>query len=346
MKKISLFCIACLLLTGCTQKQEESASKTQGCDDDPICGISTGTDMSAYEGFNEQDNQFIEVPMNDFLMKMDAEATGIFYFGYATCPWCIEALPIMNDVAKHMNMNIYYIDKKAETSDETTTSKIEERLADVLTKDETGNPHLYVPEVIVLKEGKVVANHMGTVEGHDAHERKMNEDEQAQLTAIYQELFSSIADQADMSGYEGFTENKHVFVPLPMKDFLTKLDDKETGIFYIGYATCPWCIEAVPIMNEVAKEQEQKIYYIDKKASTSDDETIQIVEQRLSDILDQNEEGEPHLYVPEVIIVKAGKVVGHHLGTVENHDAHERKMNESEQKELKETYETLFSLIK
>lgn len=346
MKKITLFCItSLLLLAGCSTKEEEKPN-VNGCGDEPICDLSSPADMSSYEGFDVENNQFKASTMNDFLINMDAKATGIYYFGYDTCPWCVEALPIMNEVASHMDLNIYYIDKKAETSDEATTRKVEERLSNYLEKDEEGNPHLYVPQVIVLKDGEVVADHMGSVDGHDAHERKMNEEEQAQLSTIYQEMFLNIADQADMSGYEGFTETKHAFVPLKMSEVPTMLDEKTSGIFYFGYATCPWCIEAVPIMNEVAKELELSIYYINKKASSSDEASTKQVEQRLTEILEKDEQGEPHLYVPEVVIVKDGKIVGHNLGTVDGHDAHERKMSSEEQRKLKEIYKKLFQLIK
>ncbi len=39
------------------------------------------------------------------------------------------------------------------------------------------------------KKGKGNQGHIGTVEGHDAHERKMNEKEKRQLRKIYDAMF-------------------------------------------------------------------------------------------------------------------------------------------------------------
>ena len=46
-----------------------------------------------------------------------------------------------NEVAKQLDLNIYYIDKKAETSDEATIAKVEDVLKDILTEMD-GKPHL------------------------------------------------------------------------------------------------------------------------------------------------------------------------------------------------------------
>ena len=49
---------------------------------------------------------------------------------------------------------------------------------------------LYVPLVLVVKNGKVIDGHEGTSESHDATERKMTNDEKEQLTKIYTKLMS------------------------------------------------------------------------------------------------------------------------------------------------------------
>lgn len=193
-KRYTLLCLSSLLLLlgGCT-KEVETKSETQGCDDDtPTCAVADAADMSAYEGFLEEENQFIQIPMKDAILKLESESSGIFYIGYPTCKWCIEAVPVMNEVAKANNQQIYYIDKKAETSDEASILKMEELLSDILTTNDEGKKTLFVPEVIVVKDGEIIANHMGTVEDHDAKERKMNAEEVAQLKLTYEEMFQKL----------------------------------------------------------------------------------------------------------------------------------------------------------
>ena len=61
-----------------------------------------------------------------------------------------------------------------------------------MNKDNEGEYQIYVPFVIVIKDGKVVSGHIGTVEGHDAHERKMNDQEKQDLQDIYTEMFEQL----------------------------------------------------------------------------------------------------------------------------------------------------------
>lgn len=98
----------------------------------------------------------------------------------------------MNEVAKELDLNIFYIDKKADTTKEEDSKAIEARIPDKLEKDDDGNPHLYVPYVITMKEGEITSYHTGTVDSHDAHERKMTDEEKAELKKIYQEMFQSL----------------------------------------------------------------------------------------------------------------------------------------------------------
>lgn len=194
MKKVWILAfLGILLLAGCNKKQEENTNtKKQGCDDSPVCDVAKSADMSAYEGFDVENNQFIEITMDDAIQKMETDASGIFYFGFPTCPWCIEAVPIMNEVAQEMDLHIYYINKRAETSNEENIAKMTTLLKDIVSENDEGVPTLYVPEVVVINEGEITDHHADTVPNHDAHERKMSEEEQSQLKEIYQELFAKL----------------------------------------------------------------------------------------------------------------------------------------------------------
>ncbi len=192
MKKTICWLFISLLICSSCSADKKDTSDPKGCDSDELCDVTERSDMSGYEGFMDNEHQFVEVPMSDFLLKLDAGATGIYYFGYTTCPWCVEAVPIMNEVAKEFDVKIFYIDKKAETTKEEDSKAIEARIPDKLDKDDEGNPHLYVPYVITIKEGEITSYHTGTVDSHDAHERKMTDEEKAELKKRYQEMFQTI----------------------------------------------------------------------------------------------------------------------------------------------------------
>ncbi len=88
--------------------------------------------------------------------------------------------------------------------------------------------------------------------------------------------------------------------------------EKGTGIVYLGFPECPWCTGYVPYLNEIAKEKNlEKIYYLnvleERKNNTTE---YQKIVEILSDYLQNDEEGNKRLYVPAVIAVKDGEIVG------------------------------------
>lgn len=188
--KLLTLCLLCLFgISACT-KEAPAEEDPLGCADDVICTTGEVADMSGYEGIDAENNQFIEITMAEAIQKIELNNSGIFYIGYPACPWCVEAVPIMDRAAKESKQHIYYVNKKAESSTEEDIKKMESLLSDFLNEDkETGLPKLYVPQVYVLEDGKIVSEHKNTVEGHDARERVMSETEQQQLLETYLEMF-------------------------------------------------------------------------------------------------------------------------------------------------------------
>lgn len=107
-----------------------------------------------------------------------------------------------------------------------------------------------------------------------------------------------------------FTVN-NVFVYRNL-DEINKILENGTGVVYLGFPECPWCKGYVPYLNEVAiNEHLDKIYYFnilnDRKNNTSGyKKTIEL----LNDYLKYDNEGNKRIYVPAVIAVNNGKIVG------------------------------------
>ena len=195
MKKIGLLLLSMsFILFACDSGKEEETGNKNVCDVDLDCDTA---DMSGYEDFDDEDHVFLEINFDEATKLLETDDfDGIIYFGYPTCPWCIEALPIMNEVAKEKELSIYYVNKKSDINQE--NPEWEQAATDILDaaygldKDDDGNPRIYVPEVIVVKDGEVVAHHMGTLDDHDATERKMSDDEKEEVKEIYEEMFSKL----------------------------------------------------------------------------------------------------------------------------------------------------------
>lgn len=131
-----------------------------------------------------------------------------------------------------------------------------------------------------------------------------------------------------------------------------------TGVIYFGYPECPWCRNAVPELLEAAKETGlETIYYFNDMSirdQKSLDETGNIVVEKegtdeyynllvkLSDYLGPykglNDETIKRLYVPTVVFVKDGSIVGVHIGTVESQTDPSILLNDEQSEELQQIY--------
>lgn len=146
-------------------------------------------------------------------------------------------------------------------------------------------------------------------------------------------------EQADMSGYELLTDTKHVYKQITMEDSIRLFTEKGSGVVYYGYLGCPFCQQAVPVLNNAARQMGVDIYYVDVMSpeGTSDEITAELIDH-IKDFLVE-EEGEPVFYVPQVFVIKDGEIVGDHLSLVDSYDISEGDdMNESQRTELRNIY--------
>lgn len=146
-------------------------------------------------------------------------------------------------------------------------------------------------------------------------------------------------------------------------DILELLTDG-TGIIYLGYPTCPWCRNVVPVLIEAASEVGiDDIYYINMKderdeIKVKEDGSLEVTKEgtegykklltRLDAILDeytlQDMHGntvsanEKRIYVPLVIFVRDGEIVSYHVDTVESQTNPFVLLNEDQKNELMDIY--------
>lgn len=193
MKKICMLLCVFLVLFGCAKKDKTTTSTHYCNDSEGTCGIDE-TSVLDYDGFNDQEHIFLESSMDEVIELFEKKQSGIVYFGYPKCPWCIEAVPIMNDCAKLYNEKIYYVRTKDDNGKYLYTDQQKEKLfkyiKEYLNFDENGKKHLFVPYVLVIKDGDVACSHLGTVKTHDSENRKMTEKEKNELLSIYKKMFT------------------------------------------------------------------------------------------------------------------------------------------------------------
>lgn len=106
-------------------------------------------------------------------------------------------------------------------------------------------------------------------------------------------------------------DKENVFVYKSSEEII-KILENGTGVVYLGFPECPWCMEYVKHLNESAKENNvSKIYYKnilnERKENTKE---YQKMVELLNDYLQYDEEGNKRIYVPAVIVVNNGVIVG------------------------------------
>lgn len=130
----------------------------------------------------------------------------------------------------------------------------------------------------------------------------------------FYKVFTSIENKetdAEKFAREYSIDNDNVFVYRTLEE-INKILKNGTGIVYLGFPECPWCKGYVPYLNEVAKKAKlDKIYYFnilkDRKNNTDNyKKTVEL----LKDYLKYDDEGNKRIYVPAVIAVNKGKIVG------------------------------------
>ena len=197
---------------------------------------------------NGQKNKEIEIIDNNNIVyitmeeaaKMLDSGTGVIYFGFAACPWCRNAVPVLlNAMSSSELKEIYYVDIRPEDKNENDlrdtftlnnknkakkTKDAEKSYYDVLLalandlndyvlvtnkgkKVNTGEKRLYAPTVVAVKEGVVVGFHEGTVEKHEKDDngelRDLTKEETKTLLKTYGDIISKFLSDSCGEDVEG-----------------------------------------------------------------------------------------------------------------------------------------------
>lgn len=154
-------------------------------------------------------------------------------------------------------------------------------------------------------------------------------------------------------------------------DKMLEVLDKGTGILYFGYPTCPWCRNAVPVLIEAANELGiEDIYYMNVKderdeMKVREDGTLETTKEgtkgyyqllkRMDAILDEYtledingnsvSTNEKRIFVPLVVFVREGEIVGYHLDTVPSQENPFKLLDENQKNELMDIYVDLIHKV-
>jgi len=187
----------CAALLACTLTACDSPSKEGPVSDQltdfPVSDMSGYSCAADYKG----EYRFVGMTMAEVDAKMSEGATFALFCGFDDCPWCNVMLNPLNDVATERETHIGYIDLRKNPAWETNLDLedydlLVERFGDALGLDDQNRKHLYAPHVFFVKDGKMVADHDGTVPSQADPAEKLTDEQLAELKAIYNDCFGKL----------------------------------------------------------------------------------------------------------------------------------------------------------
>lgn len=170
------------------------------------------------------------------------------------------------------------------------------------------------------------------------------------------------ATKPDMSAYIFMEDEDPAFLEVTTEESL-RMFVNGTGVVVYSYETCPWCNRILPILDEAAKEYGTEVFYVNIysdafMALSAEEKSDQInaLYQCLDPILEHEKDPETGedkavMQVPEVVAVKDGEIVSHHMGVVDDFSLDpdhldEYQVTDAQREELKEIYIDMFASIK
>ena len=175
------------------------------------------------------------------------------------------------------------------------------------------------------------------------------------LIALAVSLFLILNKEEDISDAAKFAEEytnveeDNVFL-YRNADEIIRILENGTGVVYLGFPECKWCQKYVTYLNEAAKENDiTRIYYFDiLDARSKNTSEYQQIVSLLEEYLEYDEEGNKKVFVPAVIVVDKGEIVGFDDETsLDTHDLDdpEEYWTEEEVNDLMSRLATMFDYV-
>lgn len=175
------------------------------------------------------------------------------------------------------------------------------------------------------------------------------------LIALAVSLFLILNKEEDISDAAKFAEEytnveeDNVFL-YRNADEIIRILENGTGVVYLGFPECKWCQKYVTYLNEAAKENDiTRIYYFDiLDARSKNTSEYQQIVSLLEEYLEYDEEGNKRVFVPAVIVVDKGEIVGFDDETsLDTHDLDdpEEYWTEEEVNDLMSRLATMFDCV-
>lgn len=156
----------------------------------------------------------------------------------------------------------------------------------------------------------------------------------------------------DLSGYESMADydGEVRLVPTTAAEAARLMRQGKSFVLFAGYEECGYCNLLLPYLNEAAIEADRYVGYIDTRANpdwmtNNDIDDFDRFLDCFGNYLEEDENGEKHLYTPDTYFVKDGQVAARHDGVVEGVDETDQPLGEGQEDALREQLAEAFQAL-
>lgn len=119
--------------------------------------VKSKTNLSTTYTKLPKENVFKVININEAI-NLVKKGNGALFIGYKECIWCQQYVKVIDDIAKKNSLpKVYYLDiRKDRKNNSKKYQELVNLLKDKLKNDDLGNKRIFVPFLIIAKDGKIL----------------------------------------------------------------------------------------------------------------------------------------------------------------------------------------------
>lgn len=199
--------------------------------------------------YNKTIENFRTANADQLRSRINVGDSFFLYVGRSSGAWCRKLVPVLNEIATEQNLTIFYLDSEKAQQDT--------NLKDFMNEYDIS----FVPTIRYFSKDKTSSTIPITAISNDINKQAL-----LQSMSEYIEIMNSEKSQVT-DEYEVVVQD---FAQIKAEEVTAKINNGDSFFLYTGRGTCPWCRKFVPVLNEVAKEQNIVIYYLDSENTQQD----------------------------------------------------------------------------
>ena len=161
---ISVIIILCGAVAGLWYNRQHTAEKPKT----PSTNVSDAAKFKSEYPRVAADNRFVYASEDEVLRVFDS-GSGVVFLGFPQCPWCQRLSEYVDRAARAEGIDIiYYLNiRDARANNNEVYQKLVKKLESYLDKDDNGKPRIFVPDVSIVKNGKIIGRYKEESTGND-----------------------------------------------------------------------------------------------------------------------------------------------------------------------------------